>query len=295
MGSMDLSWLSRLGTMRFFPRGPAVGPLAGRFDGARRGQEGEYLDRRAYSPGDDGRRIDWKFYARSDRWTVREEREENHLRAVLLLDVSRSMSYRGAAGFPKSLYAMQLSAGLAHVFRQCRESFGWGFFDETLLMYQPPRNSDAMWSRFLFSLQSAPQGQKTSFFNSMEAFVHRAQGRGAVVVISDFLGPLNDVLDGLRILKSAWGDVCALQVLDPAELDLSGQAATRCFQDLESGESLQIDLATVQNVYRSKMDRRQTHLSRGLAALKIDFHVSRTDRPVDVELSAFLLRRAGGR
>ncbi|MBK8871413.1 MAG: DUF58 domain-containing protein [Elusimicrobia bacterium] len=293
--SLDLSWLARLGPARFFPRGSAEGPSSGRYTGSRRGQAGEFVDRRAYSPGDDHRRIDWKFYARSDRWTVREEREESHLRAVLLIDVSRSMTFSGAHRNPKSHFAMHLSAGLAHVFRRCQESFGWGFFEQTLLSYQPPRRGDEMWSRFLFSLQNIPIGHKTSFAHALGSFVQRARGRGAVIVVSDFLGPLEDVFGGFRLLTTAWRDVCALQILDPVELDLSLGGGAGRIEDLESSDSLNVDLDTVHEAYRSKMENRQLSLTRGLAALSVDYHLCRTDRPVDAELSAFLRRRAGRR
>lgn len=293
--SLDLSWLARLGPVRFFPRGSVEGSSSGRHAGTRLGRAGEFVDRRAYSPGDDHRRIDWNYFARSDRWTVREEREESHLRAVLLIDVSRSMAFCGGHRKSKSHYAMHLSAGLAHVFRRSRESFGWGFFEQSLLSYQPPRMGDEMWSRFLFSLQNSPVGRKTSFAHALGSFLKRARGQGAVIVVSDFLGPLDDVFSGFRLLTTAWRDVCALQVLDPAELDLSLDGGDGRMEDLESAESLHFDLNTVQEAYRAKMEHRQLLLSRGLAALSVDYHLCRTDRPVYAELAAFLRRRAGRR
>lgn len=290
--SLDLSWVARLGPARFFPRGSTEGLVSGRHAGTRLGRAGEFVDRRAYCPGDDRRRIDWKFFARSDRWTVREEREESHLRVVLLIDVSRSMSFFGGHRNPKSHFAMHLSAGLAHVLRQCRESFGWGFFEQSLLSYQAPRMGDEMWNRFLFSLQTSPVGHKTSFVNSLGSYAARARGRGAVVVVSDFLGSLDDLFGGFRRLTTVSRDVSALQVLDPTELDLSMEGGGHRLDDLESAESLDVDLDVVQEAYRTKMERRQLLLTRGLAGLSVDHHLCRTDRPVDGELLAFLRRRA---
>jgi hypothetical protein len=114
------------------------------------------------------------------------------------------------------------------------------------------------------------------------------------VVVSDFLGSLDDVFSGFRRLTTAWGDVSALQVLDPVELDLAFTGPHR-FEDLESGDVLSVDLELVQQAYRTNMETRQLKLVRGLAGLSVDHHLCRTDRPVEMELSAFLRRRAGRR
>ncbi|MBK8576395.1 MAG: DUF58 domain-containing protein [Elusimicrobia bacterium] len=235
----DPRWVGRLGVV-FRPRGAAGGPLAGHHASVRRGRAGEFIDRRAYSPGDDVRRIDWNVYARSDRWTVREEREDTNLRATLLLDVSASMGFSADGRVPKIRYAAGVLAALGYVLQRGRDAFGWGFFHETLLSFSPPRAGTDVLARLFNQLEDPPVGKIGRFEESFRVFNTQSAGRGAVVVVSDFLGPLEDVLAGLRMLRAARGDLSALQVLDPVELDLSFRGVRR-FQDMETSDSLRGD------------------------------------------------------
>lgn len=290
----DPRWVSRLGGLVFRPRGTADGSLAGHHESRRRGQAGEFADRRAYSPGDDWRRIDWKVYARSDRWTVREEREDTTHRVSLLLDVSASMGFSADGRIPKQRYAAGLLAGLGYVLHQGRDATGWGFFEQTLLSFQSPRTGADVLARLFNQLNNPPLGKIARFQESFQAFLPRWGGRGAVVVVSDFLGPLEEILSGFKMLRAAARDISALQVLDPVELDLSFSGVRR-FEDLESDDRLRGDPDVLAEAYQKKMAARQAALLRGLGALSVDHHLFRTDRPVDEELAAFLQQRASRR
>jgi uncharacterized protein (DUF58 family) len=249
------------------------------------------LDRRAYSPGDDRRRIDWTVFARTDRWTVREEREDTNLRVALLLDVSPSMTFSADGRGTKRRYGAGLLAALGFVLHRGREAAGVGFFDRTLLSFQSPRTGSDVLARLFDQLQHPPIGAPGCFQDSFREFLSRSRGRGAVAVVSDFLGPLEDVLSGFRLLCARGADVSALQVLDPVELDLSFRGSRR-FHDLETEEILRADPAALAESYARLMAARQSSLFRGLAALGVDYQQFLTDQPVDEQLAAFLHRRA---
>src|SRR5271165_726327 len=61
----------------------------------------EFTEYRQYSPGDDTRYLDWRLYARSDRYYLKRFEDETNLRCHLLVDQSRSMDY-GSVGWKKS-------------------------------------------------------------------------------------------------------------------------------------------------------------------------------------------------
>lgn len=256
----------------------------------RRGRAGEFVDRRAYSPGDDQRRIDWKVYARSDRWTVREEREDTNLRVSFLLDVSASMTFSANGRISKGRYAGGLLAALGYVLHRNRDAMGWGFFDQTLLSYQSPRAGADVLVRLFDQLQNSPQGKIARFQAAFQAFLSLSAGRGSIVVVSDLLGPLDDILAGFRWLRTAGRDISALQVLDPVELDLSFRGVRR-FDDLESDDRLRGDPESLAESYQKIMSARQATLIRGLGALSVNHQLFRTDRPADEEVAAFLHRR----
>lgn len=274
----------------FHPRGPTEGTFVGQHTSVRRGRAGEFIDRRAYSPGDDHRRIDWNVYARSDRWTVREERDDTTLRVSLLLDVSGSMDYSADGRIPKRQYAAGLLAGLGYVLHRNRDAMGWGFFEQTLLSFQPPRSGKDVLARLFDQLKDPPQGKIARFQASFQAFLALSPGRGAVVVLSDFLGNLDDILSGFRWLRTQRSDVSALQILDPVERDLSFRGVRR-FEDLESADTLRADPEALIHSYKKKMGARQTALIRGLNALAVNHALFLTDRPVDEELGIFLRHR----
>ncbi|MBL0057616.1 MAG: DUF58 domain-containing protein [Elusimicrobia bacterium] len=290
-GVFDPRWTARLAPLSFHPRGPAEGPRVGRHESHRRGRAGDFLDRRAYAPGDDRRRIDWTVFARTDRWTVREEREDTNLRASLLLDVSPSMTFSADGRGTKLRYGAGLLAALAFVLHHGREAAGVGFFDRALLSFQTPQTGNDVLSRLFAQLQHPPTGAPGCFQDSFREFRSRWRGRGAVVVVSDFLGPLDDILSGFRLLCAGGLDVSALQVLDPVELDLAFQGNRR-FQDLETGDLIRGDPAVMAESYARIMAARQSALSRGMAALGVDYQRFITKQPVDEAVATFLHRRA---
>ncbi len=290
----DPRWGARLGGLVFRPWGTAEGPLAGHHESVRRGRAGEFVDRRAYSPGDDRRRIDWKVFARSDRWTVREEREDTTLCVSLLLDVSASMGFSDGLRRSKQRYAAGLLAGLGYVLHQGRDAMGWGFFEQTLLSFQSPRAGADALARLFAQLNELPPGKIAHFSKSFQAFLRQWGGRGAVVVVSDFLGPLDDIFSGFRLLRAVSKDLSALQVLDPVELDLSFSGIRR-FEDMESSDFLRADPEILAESYQKKMAVRQSALVRGFHALAVDHFLFRTDRPIDEELARYLHRRESRR
>jgi uncharacterized protein (DUF58 family) len=294
LSPFDPQWETRLGGLVFHPRGPAEGTILGQHASVRRGRAGEFVDRRTYSPGDDHRRIDWNVYARSDRWTVREEREDTTLRVTLLLDVSRSMAFSADGRIQKRRYAAGLLAGLGFVLHRGRDAMGWGFFEHTLLSFQSPRSGPEVLARLFHQLNDPPQGRIAHFQDSFQAFLTQTPGRGTVVVVSDFLGNLDDILTGFRWLRTRHGDVSALQVLDPVELDLSFRGVRR-FEDMESADVLRADPDVLARSYKNKMDHRQKALVKGLNSLSVPHALFRTDRPVEEELVAFLHQRGSRR
>lgn len=286
----DPRWVERLGALVFRSRGPTEGMLAGRHASPRQGRMGEFVDRRVYVPGDDRRRIDWKYFARSDRWTVREDREDTHQRVVLLIDVSSSMAFSAEGRFTKIRYAAGLSAGLGFVLQQSGDALGWGFFEHTLLSLQSPRSGPEVMPRFTHHLPTPGIGKGAHFKDSFLTFRAQSPGRMAVVVLSDFLGSLDDIFAGFRVLCSSGQDISALQVLDPVELDLSFKGVRR-FEDLEGSDWFRGDPDVLAESYQQKMDERQRVLSQRFSSLSVSHHLCRTDQPIDEGLALFLKRR----
>src|SRR5262245_38072578 len=183
---LDPAEVARLGGIEITAQGVVEGFLAGLHRSPFRGFSVEFTEHRAYQPGDEPRYLDWKILARTDRLFVKQYEEETNLRAMVLVDVSRSMAWRGAPErLTKRAYADRLAAALALVLLRQRDATGIVTFDEVVRQVVPARVKTGQWTRLVRALLDTPDGQGTA----AEAALRRLPGlltrRGLVVLISD--------------------------------------------------------------------------------------------------------------
>src|SRR5437868_8228374 len=145
--------LAALGHIDVVARWIVDGFLSGLHRSPRKGFSVEFADYRPYQPGDDLRYVDWKIAARADRWVVKQYEEETNLRATLVLDVSRSMEWRGdPARITKRLYGEQLAAALTLLLLRQRDAVGLIRFDDAVRTSVPPRARTTQWRRIVAAL-----------------------------------------------------------------------------------------------------------------------------------------------
>jgi uncharacterized protein (DUF58 family) len=289
MSLLDPLFLAKLPTMELRARRVVEGAAAGRHRSPRRGHSLEFAGHRPYAPSDEWRHIDWKVFARTDRWVVRERQEESNLRCTLLLDVSRSMAF-GSQGRPAKLRcAAILAAALAYLLIHRRESVGLGFFGAGLSEFVPARGGAAHLARLLDLLENARAGGSTDLRRSLEEAGSRLPRRGMVVVLSDFLSAAESVLPAARALLARKHEVAALQILDPWERALPD--GNFLFQDMETGESLRADAGEVREDYGRAMADRLESLRHAFDSAGAAYHLFDTSAPLDRELALFLQRR----
>jgi uncharacterized protein (DUF58 family) len=266
------------------------GALAGRHKSRRVGQALEFVGHRAYAPSDDWRRIDWKVFAKTDRWVVREQEEETALRALFLLDTSASMNFSAGGRLSKGVYGGLLLSALGYLLIHNRESVGLGFFSDKINSLWPVRGGMPQLSLLLQSLSAPAFGGQAHWRPALEEAGQRLKRRSFVCLVSDFLGDAEDILSAARLLVSKKHDVAALQVLDPVEqtLDFSGDLL---FKDLETGAEVRGRAEAIAPLYQKELAAHQAKLARGFSSLGIDWQTFSTDRPLEDELSLYLRRR----
>jgi len=261
----------------------------------------EFTEYRQYTPGDNPRYIDWRLYARSDRYYIKKFEDETNLRCHLLIDHSRSMSY-GSTGYSKAQYAGTLAATLAYFLFNQGDAVGLATFDDRIRRYLPPRNRPGYLRRLMLALEALPEGRATDLGPALQRVAQILTKRGLVVLISDLLASIDELEPDLGCLCASGHDVVMFNVLDPAELNFDFDTAA-LFEDIESGRSRYVDPPAAQAAYKRKLT---THLERVGAicrSLGIDYHLFTTDRPFDLALLDFLqdrmhrrkrVRRKGG-
>lgn len=211
----------------------------------------EFTEYRQYVAGDDLRYLDWRLFARSDRYYVKRFEDETNLRCLLLLDASRSMDY-GSSGATKFDYARTLTATLARFLITQRDAVGLARFSTDVDEYLPPRYRAGHWRRLLAVLDHPASGQATDLCQPLERVAEQLTRRGMLVLISDFLAPLERIETSLGYLTARGQEVLVFQVLDPAELDFNFQKP-ELFEDLESGKQLYVDPSQMRAEYQQRL------------------------------------------
>jgi uncharacterized protein (DUF58 family) len=249
----------------------------------------EFTEYRQYSPGDDTRYLDWRLYARSDRYYLKKFEDETNLRCHLLLDQSRSMSY-GSLAYSKLDYARTLAATLAWFLNEQGDAVGLFTFADRVRDYLPARHRRGHLRQLMLALERAPDGRETNLGEPLRRVAELARKRGLIVLISDLLAPLEELERNLGRLTAAGHELVVFQVLDPDEITFPFSNAT-LFEDAESRKQLYLEPAVVRSDY---LRRLQSH-SDGVAGIcrKLGFAFLRlaTNQPLDLALHEFLRTR----
>ncbi|MEB3323370.1 MAG: DUF58 domain-containing protein, partial [Synechococcaceae cyanobacterium] len=249
-----------------------------------------FTEHRPYQPGDELRYLDWRVLARSDRLAVKQFEAETNLRAMLVLDASRSMAWTGAPRrLTKLEYGQRLAAALGLVLLRQRDATGLIAFDEDVRAVLPARVRSLQRWALLRTLVRLEAGGGTAAEPALRRVMDLLQRRGLVVFVSDLLFDRDLVLRALQFLRHRGHQVMVFHLMDPAELDLDGPPEVR-FEDPETGVGVVVRPREFRAAYRDTVGRtvgawRSACRRSGIAY----FHV-RTDTPF-----GHVLRRAADR
>src|ERR1051325_6940396 len=281
---LDPADVARLGGIEIVAAGVVEGFLAGIHRSPFRGFSVEFTEHRAYQPGDELRYLDWRILARADRLFVKQFEEETNLRAMILVDASRSMAWRGApARLTKRAYADRLAAALALILLRQRDATGLITFDEAVREVVPPRVRAGQWARLVRGLERTPDGGGTAAEAALGQLTSLLVRRGLVVLVSDLLFDRELALTALRYLRHRGHHVIVLHLMDPAEAELAGAPEVR-FRDPESALSVVVRPRELARTYRETVRReiaawRTTCRRHGIA-----YHHVLTDLPFGMAL-----------
>ena len=289
---LDPAVLARIGSLDLKAKTVVEGVLSGLHRSPKRGYSVEFAEYRQYLPGDALSMIDWKVYARSDRYYVKKFEEDTNLDCHLLLDVSGSMSY-GSHGVTKRDYACYLAASLAYLMHRQRDAVGLIAFDDQIVQRLPPSARASHLRTVLLTLERMPRGSKTNVARPLADLAKVLAKRGLVVVISDLLDEPAGVIQGLRHFRQRGTDVIVFHVLDPQELRFTFEDVAR-FRDVESSSEVFADPAAVRGDYLKAVGGFLETYKRELGGAGIDYHLLDTSKPLDLALVSYLKARGRG-
>ena len=290
-GWLDPAVVASLGSMELRARTVVEGFLLGLHRSPYTGFSVEFSEYRPYMPGDDLSTLDWKVYARRDRYYVKRFEEETNVECRLLLDVSASMSYRSAA-VSKLAYGSYLAAALAWLMDRQHDAVGLSTFDDRVVAEVPPGARPGHLRRILAALDRVEVGRRSDVAATLDRLAASLRQRSLVVVISDLLDDPDAVVDGLRHLKFGRNDVVVFHLLDPAEISFPFAPPTR-FEDLETGTTVTGVATDLRDGYLRQMEQWLARCARDLPLSGIEYCRVDTSQPLDHALRAYLAARIG--
>src|SRR3954471_5584427 len=200
---IDPQTLMSIGSLELRARAVVEGFWNGLHRSPYHGFSVEFTEYRQYSPGDDPRYLDWKVFARSDRYFIKKFEDETNLRCHLLMDQSRSMEF-GTRGYTKAQYAATLAATLAYFLHLQGDAVGLLTFNEQVREYLPARHRKGHLRHLMLSLEQPTAGRATDLNAPIERITTLIRKRGLVSLVSDFFAPL-DRLERNLIALTAGG------------------------------------------------------------------------------------------
>jgi uncharacterized protein (DUF58 family) len=286
MTRFDPTSLSRYSHLALVAQQLVEGFLSGVHKSPYKGASVEFAEHRQYYPGDEIRHIDWRAVAKTGRYYVKEYEEETNLRAHLLVDASGSMGY-GA----KFAYAQRLAASLAYLMLHQRDAVGLALHDTRLRAVLPPRATARHLLRVLTTLESAKPGGETALAPLWNQVAAQLRQRGLVAIISDCFGDSTGILRALQHLRHRKHEVLLFHVLAPEELTFPFTRWTQ-FRDLEApGNRRLVDPQSLRREYLANLERFLGELRSTCRRCQVDYHLFRTDDPIDRALGLYLSRR----
>ena len=243
------------------------------------GFSAEFSEYRQYSPGDDPKYLDWRLFARSDRYYIKKFEDETNRRCYLLVDLSKSMQY-SSGEYTKADYARTLAATLAYFLSNQRDSVGMVLFAEEILDYHEARFRPGHMGRLLASLDRNTEGKQTDLQKPLSQIARTVNRRGLIVLMSDMLADVDSLQDNLGYLKSRGHDVLVLRVLDPAELTYPFENANMV-RDLETGQDIYIEPSEARRQYVANFTAHETQIEEACQRLGADYKRMLTNDPIE--------------
>jgi uncharacterized protein (DUF58 family) len=249
----------------------------------------EFAQHREYSPGDDLRRIDWKVFARSDRYYIKEYEEETNLVAYVLVDISESMRY-ASAEVSKLEYGCYIAASLIYLMLQQRDSVGLVLFDDQVRRLVNDSSNPGHRLELLDALENIRPEGKTELGQVLHDLAGRLRRRGMIILVSDLFADPDRLLTGLKHLRHRRHEVILFHVLDEYELTFPFRQLT-LFKGMEGYPQLFAEPRALREQYLVELNRFIDRIRSECLGSRIDYQRLSTADPLDVALSSYLATR----
>ncbi len=281
--------VSRIERLTLIARKVSEGVLTGMHRSIHRGSSLEFADHKPYSPGDDPRLIDWKAFAKTDRYSIKQFEDETNVRAALVLDSSASMEY-GSAGQTKLFYGAVLLASLAYLLIRQRDAVGFVSVREGIESYLPPRGRASHLHSIIEHMALIEPKGKTACARAFQMLAERLERRSMIFIAGDLFDEPDETLKAVKLLAGRKHEVAVFHLLDPEELNFPFDHQT-LFEDMEGPINLAVDPRGIRDEYLRQIGMFLDVWKRGLAEVGVDYNLVDISEPPQDVLHRYLADR----
>ena len=281
--------LAKLSKLDVRARGIVEGSFSGMHKSPHKGSSVEFAQYRKYVPGDDINNLDWRVYAKTDRFYIKEFEADTNLRCHLIVDSSGSMGYTGKNG-SKLNYAQKLAATLAQLLIQQGDTVGLQCFAENMVHDIPARGSAKHLGTIFTLLSELPSEGETQIIKILHDLAEKIHRRAMIIVFSDCFTDVEKLLDCFQHMKFRKHDLAVFHIMDPDELDFEFDRSIR-FMDMESNFSIVSEPSMIRREYLNEIKKYRERMKRGCREFHVDYRFVKTSDPYDQVLTEFLLER----
>lgn len=293
---------STLARLEFVARGKKQGGISGRHTSPNKGFSVVFAEHRQYVPGDELRNLDWRVFAKSDRYYIKQYIEETNLRATIVVDASGSMKYRGDQAcmvdgrrLSKFEYAQYLAAALAYLMLKQQDAVGLVTFDDNIRSYIKAASRPSQVRIVLSELDRTVPGNDTKLAATLHEVAERISARSLVIILSDCFESTDDIISSFHHFKFRNHEVVLFHIMAEEELTFPFGGSQE-FKDLEArGQTVRIDPRTVRAVYLKRVREHVARIEGACGRMQADYVPLSTKTPYARAIEDFLARRTGKR
>ena len=287
---LDPEILSSIGSLEIVARQVVEGLRIGLHRSPVRGISSEFTAYRQYVAGDEVRQIDWKAYARFNRYYIKQFDAETNFVANLLVDGSESMTY-GSGKISKLEYAKYLAASMAYLTVDQGDSVGVGMFDGALQNYIQPKSNLGILTDISGEMEKLAPQPRTNVGAVLHEFANRMSQRGFVMLFSDLFDNTEEFISGLNHLRFGGHNVVLFHVLDRYEIEFPLNGMWK-FVGLEGEGELVTQPARVRENYLKEFEEFVREIKSACDRAEVDYVMVNTSDPVELTISNYLLQRS---
>ncbi|MBK7979942.1 MAG: DUF58 domain-containing protein [Ignavibacteriae bacterium] len=251
----------------------------------------EFSQHRPYMQGDSIKNLDWKVFAKSEKYFIKQYEEETNLLAHIVLDTSRSMSYKNEGSVSKFEYSKVLAASFIYLLLKQQDAVGLALYSSELKSYLQPKSKRTYLRQLLTEIEKFDAQSETKTSTSINSIAEKITKRGLVIIISDLLDEPAEILNSLKKFYFKKNEVIIFHVLDPTEINFNFKNDS-IFVDLETNEELNTQPIQIQKSYYEAMRNYLTTIKNGCNKLGYDYNLIETTSTYDIALMNFFKKRS---